>query len=645
MKRWMKITACMLLLNFSASLTTSWAGSGKWTANDRQSGRPPELWLDYMHGVVDDFAHPVDLAAAIGAKPELQKNIAAKVKLDTAWKKSEQPVLKVSKSDAILIPMALPLDEIRGRNIRFFYWLKGDKTADDRGWHAPNIGLILKDKNGKVLSAKESGYHTAGTFPWHCYHRDFFIPAQTASAELKFYNMFRGTAWITGLSWEVVEKTGPTFYDQESRQDPVTGSLAANVRYDQMPEHLRALAGKYPWNFLKGNLPGQPYDITTCAGFRKYYFDKAKKCPEHMNHAILYVGLMYHEGSEKKLLPPMEKGWYDNFRDVLMADQDPATGYWHDGTALSLGLTFHLCNMFFRYYDLQRTDREDITNPKMGLVKYVPRAKEIIRQTLLQQSTWIGPDGKKSLAAWSKDAYRYTLTPDATKDKSYLGSTWDAIYLLRLSARDTDEETRKKVYDSVKQSFRYMLEKNVLEDGAWIQQDTDTHVTSYSYVYSILCDVHWLERKIDPKLLTPVAAMTKNPDGSRTIQWTSPAPGQDALRVYLVPEGVAADRINEKYLAGVIQRTGQKFYEMDPFVAVRKMIDVAIQRFGPDMNLAPESSWQGKRYLPWKLRMVRSPLPYTENGKPLTLKAAGNESVWVSATSWYGEESTPTRLD
>ena len=638
------LTARIIIL--SAFLGFNPGADASTSADNRKDARPAELWKDYMHGIVDDHATPVDMGAIVAENPELSRNVAKGVSLDSPHKKSSQPVLKVDRSNSVTFPLPLPLDKIKGKNIRFFYWVKGNKTADDLGWHAPGIVLTLKDASGKVINSRDSIYHihTAGTFPWHCYFCEYYIPQNAESAQLKFYNRFRGTAWFESPSWEIIVPKRQNDYSNDERQDHVTFSLAPNVLYDQMPEHLRKFANKHDWNFVKGGLPGQPYDITTRDGFRRYYFEKAKKCPEHMNHAILYMGLMYHDGRKNGKLPKLEDGWLDNFRTILMDDQDPATGYWHDGKDLSLGLTFHICNMFFRYHELKRTDREDIIKPEMGLVKYVPRAEEMIRQTLRQQSSWVDSEGKKRPASWNKEAYRYTLTPDKYPSKSYLGSAWDAIYMLRLAGRHVNPELQAEIYESVKEAFRYMLEKNVQPDGSWKQNDTDAHVTNNHYVYRIMEDVAWLERKIDPKRPNPEVNLTRKGD-KLEISW-KPDADSCSLRVYIAPKDIKAEQLNERFLAGVIQRGGHKFYEMDPFVGARKMVEQAIKRFGPKMELPPESSWQGKSYLPWKMRMVKNPLPATVDNAPLLLPMPDPDkfSIHATAASWYGEESLPVPL-
>lgn len=603
--------------------------------------RPAELWRWYMHGVTDDGASAVRLDTI----PELAPLLDPKTRLDTPYKKSGEAAVKLLKPKEVTFPLLKDCEAIRGKTIRIFFWLKALKTGYKDGWHAPNIVVIPRDRDGRNLYAYDSGFHTEGTYPWHCYYVDRFIPKETASLWLKLYTP-NGVAHFTGIGWQPV---GPeNTYADNYRQDPHSGSLAPNIYYDQMPEHMtRGMATKYRWEWLRGGkigLVGQPDDITTKAGFRDYYFNMAKKRPEHMNHAILYLGSVFRTGQERKLLPPMDEGWLENFAEILMADQDPSTGYWHDGKALSLGLTFHLCNMHFRRYELQRSDRDDISS-SLALVDYVPRAREMILQTLKQQSTWTAPDGVTRPAAWSRAAYRYTLTPDDSKDKCYLGSTWDAIYLLRLAARCVDDPALKaQVYDSVKNAMFYMLHKNVTDEGLWLSSDLDSHPTNPSYIVNIMQDVHYLERKIRPDMPAPEVTCRPSAQGGTEFAGKVPA-GADSIRIYIADAATPPEKIDETSLAGIIQRTGHKFYEMDPFIGCDKVRHALNRRYGSSLELPPDSDWRGKRYLPWKFRKLNLPLPFSVDNQPLTLPVKpGGKAVYASSCNWYGEESPLVRV-
>jgi len=349
---------------------------------------------------------------------------------------------------------------------------------------------------------------------------------------------------------------------------------------------------------------------------------------------------MYRNGVSKGMLPDMEPGWLENFAQILIDDQDPKTGFWHDGTDLSLGLTFHLCNMHFRYYEIGRTDRADRIRPSFDLgLKRVPRAPEIIRTCLMMQSSYVDEAGVKRKAAWNWPAYRYTTEPDKYEQKCYLGTTWDAIYLMRLAARYVDADLRQQVYDSVKAAFRYVLHACVLPDGSYKARDTDPHPTKGDYMGGIMQDSAWLERKLTDRIPAPAVEVRAGADGTATFTWREPAPEHNSVRVYLAPVGLEREQVNERHLAGIIQRTGQLVKEMDPFLGVQKVREAAHDRWGSPLALPPESEWRGKYYLPWKLRQISYPIAHSDDLKPLELRVPAGLKIWVSACDWYGEES------
>jgi lysophospholipase L1-like esterase len=618
-------------------------------AGDRRTGRPQELWAYYMHGVVDHYAQAVDWKELFGPEQDPKSYLVSDQPIDTPYKKSATPALRLVKSQSVDLARPLPMDmtKTRGQTVRVFIWLKGeDVGARNNCWHAPGMIVRIRDGKGQVLSEKDGYFQTQRTYPWHCYYTEVFVPKEAEGIYLRLFGKSYGKAYFSSPAWEVV--MAENNYSVDEMQDPYTGSLAFNPKYDEMPYHLKhgtLEAFRYPWRFVLGGkigLVGQRYDITTKEGFRRYYFEKAKKEPEHMNHGILYMGSMYRGGMAKNVLPPMEKGWLENFANILVEDQDPKTGFWHDGISLSLGLTFHLCDMHFRYRGIPRPDREEPVRPDLDLgLKKIPRAQAIIRTVLRQQSTWTDPQGVKRKGAWNWPAYRYTETPDAFAEKCYLGSTWDAINLIRRSSNYVDAGLRKQVDQSVREAFYYVLRACVLDDGTFKQHDTDGHPTGPNYMGHILEDSAWLERRVVPTLLAP---RVEYKEGS--LVWLDPKAEQNSVRVYLAPNGTLPEKINESFLVGVIQRTGHKVYEMDPFLGVQKIRQAACSRWGGSMELSSPDSWQGKRYLPWKLRMIRYPLAFSDDGKPLTLKEFDlkGKDMYVSAADWYGEESKPAQV-
>ena len=384
--------------------------------------RPAELWRDYMHGIVPDKAIKIPADEIVKRNPQSAKFLSRQELL-----KGELSFRITNKSN-LTVTLPVKIADMKGNKIRLFYWCKGVRAGYNNGWHAPWLVLIARNAAKKNLFTFPAWFHTIGTYPWHCYYVDIFIPAATAEFAVNFYTP-NGVAYFSGFAWEKVTKENT--YSNNYKQCPTTGSLAPNVYYDQMPEHMtRGYGTKYPFRWFLGKkigLIGQPDDITTLAGFTNYFKTKGIKQPEHMNHGLLHLADAYRLGKRLNLLPPVEDGWLENFGKLLVEAQDPVTGYWHDGRRLSLGATFHLLNMHFRYHELKRSDRPDIIKPGMDIgTKTVPHADEMIKQTLKQQSTWRDPQGNLRKAAWNTAAYNITNEPDKYKDKFTQSSTWDA---------------------------------------------------------------------------------------------------------------------------------------------------------------------------------------------------------------------------
>ncbi|MBN1554102.1 MAG: hypothetical protein JXA11_05105, partial [Phycisphaerae bacterium] len=179
--------------------------------------------------------------------------------------------------------------------------------------------------------------------------------------------------------------------------------------------------------------------------------------------------------------------------------------------------------------------------------------------------------------------------------------------------------------------------------------DTDEHPTSSSYLGEILEDTAWLERRILPEIPQPTVSM-KCEGKEVAFTWSNPVGNQNSVRIYAVPKGTPAEKINESHIVGVIHRTGKKLSEMDPLLAVQKIRLATVNRWGGTMELPPPDDWRGKRYLPWKLRQIpydeNHSLPHSDNLQPLSLsiERLKDKDVYVSAVQWYGEESPPMRV-
>jgi len=624
---------------------------GPWTSTNRKTNRRADLWLYYKHGVVDHFAVPFRFEDLLGKDQPADKWLDRNQPIRNPYKESTEAAIRCVGSEGIELARPLPIDmeRSRGKRVRIFFWMKGeDAGARNSTWHCPDADTIVKDGEGRVLTSGPFKIKCQRTFPWHCFYKDIFVTEKAAGIYMRLYNKYHGTAWFSTPSWELVGEQNS--YSKNERQDPYTGSLSDNPLYEPLAHHFwHGFASKYQWRFVLGSkigMKGHTYDITTKEGLSRYYFEKAKKDPGEMNHGVLHLRSMYYTGMKNKCLPPLEEGWLEHLGKIIIEDQDPETGYWHDGKSLSLGLTFHFCSEYFRYYNIRRSDRADRIDPSRNFgEKRVPRAEQIIRTTLMMQSSYVDDHGVKRKAAWNEAAYRYTTEPDKGDEKCWLPSTWDAIYLMRLAARYVDADLQEEVYHSVKAAFRYVLHKMVYQDGTFRQKDTDDHPTRGGYMYQIMEDSSWLERRIVPDLPGPKVELVRNGD-EITVVWRAPAEEHNSLRIYAAPKGTAVKKVDESYLVGVVHKTGRRVYEMDPFLAVQKIRRAMVKRWGGSMELPPPTSWRGKKYLPWKLRRIHYPLAYSDDLKPLTItvKDAATKDIYVSAATWYGEECPAATL-
>lgn len=619
-----------------------------WTAQDRKANRDPDLWRYYQHGIVDHFATPFRFEDLLGDDQPAERWLDADQPIANPYRRSAQAAVRCVGSDSIELarPLPLPMAALRGRRVRIFFWMKGvDAGARNSTWHCPDAETVIRDGAGRVLAVNPCKIKCQRTFPWHCFSKVLFLSDEAAAVHVRLYNKHHGTAWFSTPAWEAVG--GHNSYSKDERQDPYTGSLSENPLHEPLAHHFwHGFASRYPWRFVLGatiGMKGHTHDITTKEGLSRYYVEKARHDPGEMNHGVLHLRTMYYTGRKNGCLPPLEAGWLKHLGRIIIDDQDPETGYWHDGRALSLGLTFHMCTGYFKYHGIPRADRPDRLDPSRNLGDgRVPRADRIVRTTLMMQSSYVDAAGVRRKAGWNEAAYRYTAEPDAGPERCWLPSTWDAIVLMRLASRYVGDDLRREVDASVKAAFRYVLREMVFPDGLWRMKNTDDHVTGGGYMRQIMGDSAWLERRILPGLPQPRVAVEIR-GRTVTVTWRDPAEGHNSLRIYAPAASVDPATIDASHLAGIIHRAGHRVYAMDPLVAVQVIRRSAVARWGGSMDLPPDTNWRGMKYLPWKLRRVPYPLARSDDLEPLaiTLKDRGPRRILVSATSWYGEESQP----
>ena len=620
------------------------SNGGAFMSLGRKMNQPPDMWETYMHGVIDHFAAPIAWSELLGESQDAEAWLDPEAEIDTFYKRSNLPAMRLTGETAVALKEQLPIDlaQFAGESIRLFVWMKGEETGDpDDCWGSPpGMNVIMKDVLGNRVGEAACLFKTQGTFPWHCYYSDVALPAngEVAALQVELVN-HAGTAWFSTLSWEAV--TPLNTYTASDKQDPVFGSVACNSAYDELPYHMRWGKGEwYVWNFLAGGRAGLrtlPFDLTTKAGFRDYYHTKAKTDLQHMCFAVALMADWYHFGARFNLLPALEDGWLEGLAEVILEDQDAETGFWgYRHAPLSMAVTRHFVEGLFGAARVARADREDVPVPWLSVgAAEIPRAESIIETVLSMQSSASGSGSGRIGAGWPEDAFHFAREGDGGRQKCSLAATGNAIYLIRAASRSAGGSLRARVAGSVKDALRYVLETCVLDDGLWKLSDTAPSPSAGAFLQRIINDSSYLERRFALDLPAPRISVPPVEDGKCTFTWDQPGEECVSVRIYAVPRGTPAADVNQSFLVGIIQRTGTRIVEMDPFEAVRKMRQAAAVKWGLKWPTPAQP------YVQWKLGMFPDPLPVSSNAESLTVTIAdiAERDVHAASTNWYGEES------
>ena len=171
--------------------------------------RPAELWRDYMHGIVPDKAIKIHADEIVKRNPQSAKFLSRQELL------KGEPSFRITNKSNLTVTLPVKIADMKGNKIRLFYWCKAYKAGYNNGWHAPWLVLITRNAAGKTLFAFPAWFHTIGTYPWHCYYVDIFIPQAAEEFAVNFYTP-NGIACFSGFAWEKVtqENTYSNNYKQ-----------------------------------------------------------------------------------------------------------------------------------------------------------------------------------------------------------------------------------------------------------------------------------------------------------------------------------------------------------------------------------------------------------------------------------------------
>ncbi len=643
---WVGIVSMVVLTSF-----------GKASCHDNKDSRPADLWRYYQHGIADLCAVPVDMISMFGAGQNPANWLNPANLINTPYVESDEAAFEISgykSSFPFGNPMDIDMNAARGNTIRIYAWAMQNSGAAVITFTVKNAGgsTLLSDS----ITWLSTNCEAAATRPWYCDYKELTIPGDAAGIYVTLHNNptgasgRNGTSGFSRFSWELV--TSVNTYTDNQKQDPWTGakylpdgSLDTPLYRLFGQEHLRwggTNYTQYPWNFWRGpeiDCPGVTHDMTTKQGIEDWYLTVTPYNTEERNHGVMYLASRYQYGLLYGTLPPMEPGWASHIADVILADQHPVTGYW--GNAIypsgSMAITFHFLEGLFNYYSHPRSDRADSTNPMRYWgpgYENVPRPVDLINTTHSLQSTYVNDEGQSVYAAWPRKTYHWTTNPnsstsDGLRDKCWLPATANAIQILSQGSRWLSEPLKTENYNRIKSGVHYALKYNVLPDGTWQDSDASGGTSAMWAAEWIIEYSDYLERRIVPEIAAPDAGLSYE-QGHWSVKWNEPYGEQNSLRIYSVAAGSDAASLNESNLVGIIQRYGDRAHNMDPLLTVKIK-----------MNMS------GHNYMDWKIGMVNWPLAYTDNGADIHMPSSSVEDrdIYVTAATWYGEESIPVLLE
>ncbi|MGV8096937.1 MAG: hypothetical protein AB2L24_34195 [Mangrovibacterium sp.] len=619
------------------------------SSETRLINRPGDLWQYFQYGMVDFFATPIEIEDLFLPEQDPDKWLVEGHPVDNPYKKSDAPALRLPGESQFMLGKPLPMDmkSVQGKKIRIYIWEKGINVGRNESLNSwgdpPDIYMYIKNTENKIISSESFHLGSQGTFPWHCFYEDLYIPEGADGIYLEFRNRYGESVLFSNISYEFVSVWN-TLDSLNDKQDPVTGSLARNPYYDDYNFSLiYGRASRYKWNFWKGvngGLLGKQYDISTRDRLKKYFFEKVQQDADHMNHGIMYLASHYNWGKKYNLLPEgVDGNWIKSFADMVIRSQDKKTGYWGSkGFPISMGMTFHLASGLFN----SGTDHED--SPDFESIHHmgirIPRPRKIIKTTLAMQSGYIDENGLECKAGWPHHAYNFTNNPNEKDQRCALIVTANALYLMNIVKKYTGPKLRKEVYASTKAAVYYVLKRCVLNNGLHRQSDTDKHITSgKNFIGWILNYSDYLERKIVEEL-PPPEVIASIQDDHIVIKGQQRIIGQNSIRVYKAPKGLNSCEVNESNLIGIILcKEGRNIEEMDPILAARKIIQASKDHWGLDYSRMDYLNWKINILTPQELIVANTP----DNLK-LEKADVRNDVLYVSSVNWYGEESKLIKL-
>ena len=643
-------------------------------------------WRYFMHGMKDAFAYPLAWDEFIDESQ--QKYLDKTTVLNTPVKTSNVPPIVLDGGESLIPAKPLvSLDKLasfRGTTLRFYIWIKGEGTGLRTSlWEgSPWLCFYLKDSQGTLIASYPSVFCTRGTFPWFCYQIAVDIPYTLAtvggaieSAEvvgdepvvswaemiglrtdvdneaeadelqlpaagglyIQLKNPVSGKAWFSTISYEKVTKQNSPVKD--AMVDPVTGSLAPNPDYDELPMHIFfGLADLRKWNFLKGNHAFG--DLTRLDGL-KAYLRMASGDWSHMLHAVPYLVQIYNVGTQQNQTPEFEKGWLETLGAWLESIRGKSTGLWKLNGRDSLELTEAILGNCYSPESLPRPG--EIANQTEWLSiggKPLTKAAEMAEAVLGAQEH--DPKEPGTLAGWTRYAFqpRDLKASDPKKMAFELCSSNAAFAILAECRPQVDDGLKKRINASMKAAWEYAMRTVFTNDGKWYQNDAVQQLNGPAFALDFLNSTPWLEPRVVASVAKPKTKTEFVGDGVR-VTWEDPADNVVSLRIYALDKDSDASVLPTNRLVGIIQKPAKGIKGLDPLLAAKQICEAGKETWG----MTPEKA--GADYLAKTMKALNPRLKVAKNG--LDIQVSRPESVsdavfWIVAVQPYGEMSKPVEV-
>ena len=661
----------------------SWKSENLWMSKRGASAlKGSDIRRFFMHGFRDHKATPVAWQQLFLEEKDAEAWMDSAESLNNPVKSSNFPVLRLEGQKTLVLPKPLldipALASLKGRKLRFFVWLKGENCGQDRSlWDAaPSLTLSLKDSLNNLISNEGSLFKTRGTFPWFCYYLEIEIPAllnttlieKKAETEeeasglqldlmvalldpalvaiprlpdggglyLTLRNPGGGKAWFSTFAWEIADKVNSLPITDWA--DPVSGSRAPNPDYDELPMHLFfGIDPDKPWTFLQGNKAFA--DLTTIKGLDQY-LKKARQDWFHMQYGVANLGYLQATGTVLKQTGTFEDGWRDMLRDQIIALQNQTSGLWAD----SLMVTHAVVNNCFNPKTLPRSDRPQEETPWLNVsANGLPNTGALLN-SLLNARLKDPATGKAK--AWNRFAFQPEAIGAGQRDKICdLGATSAAVRLLaQIAAQTKISNERELALTAIRDAWEYTMSNFVTPNYLWKQDDLSLSVTSPAFMLPLLEASQWLEPRLNTNLPTPACVASEAPDSKYRVHWNDKKTPFASLRIYAAAEDLAPEKLTEKHLIGILNRSTRSPLSSDPLCSLQTLAAAAKNRWGITLDS------EGAAYLEEKLASIPKNLTIADGGSeiifPIPTPAENQAPLkyYLNAVTPYGEMTAPKKI-